>query len=85
MKGINNNKYVVENQLYLKIKRVEDISTRIGDNINAKGNIKLYTDLYPWPSCKYVIEEFIKKYNNIKVDIIYKLDVLKMISYYELK
>ena len=49
-------------------------TSRLGNNINAKGNITLYTDLYPCPSCQYVIEQFMKKYPNIKVNIIYKLD-----------
>ena len=57
-----------------EFKIIEDISGKLGDNVNAKGNITLYTDLYPCPSCQYVIEQFMKKYPNIIVDIIYKLD-----------
>ncbi|WP_445344068.1 deaminase domain-containing protein [Clostridium septicum] len=57
-----------------EFKIIEDTSGKLGDNVNAKGNITLYTDLYPCPSCQYVIEQFMKKYSNIKVDIIYELD-----------
>ncbi|MBD7912478.1 MULTISPECIES: deaminase domain-containing protein [Clostridium] len=35
---------------------------------------KRLDDLYPCPSCKYVIEQFMKKYPNIQVEIIYKLN-----------
>lgn len=57
-----------------EFKIIEDINGKLGNNVNAKGNITLYTDLYPCPSCQYVVEQFMEKYPNIKVDIIYKLD-----------
>ena len=44
-----------------EFKIIEDINGKLGNNVNAKGNITLYTDLYPCPSCQYVVEQFMEK------------------------
>ena len=35
------------------------------------GKMTLYTDLYPCPSCQYVITQFKEKYPNIELEVVY--------------
>lgn len=53
-------------------KIMEEINIRLEKNINAKGTINLFTEMYPCASCKYVIDQFREKYKNIEVNVIYK-------------
>ncbi len=52
-------------------KILEDINTQLKLIDNPTGQIKLYTDLKPCPSCMGVIEQFKKKYPNIEIEVIY--------------
>ena len=63
--------------------RCVDVESKILEYINLKlkgiknptGTIKLFTDYPPCPSCKGVIEQFINKYPNIKIEVIYERKV----------
>lgn len=50
-------------------KILEDIAHKLGDNRNAVGNITLYTELAPCPSCQYVINQFRERYPNINLTV----------------
>lgn len=54
-------------------KMLSDIQSRLGDNYNASGTIKLYTELEPCPSCQSVIEQFKQMYPNIDVEVVYSV------------
>lgn len=55
-----------------EFKILNEIALELSYNLNASGKIKMYSDLDCCPSCKYVIEQFQKKYPNINIEIIYK-------------
>lgn len=52
-------------------KIIEAIAQQLGEYTQAPGKITLYTDYPPCPSCQYVIRQFMSKYPNIKVEVIY--------------
>jgi len=52
-------------------KILEDVSSKLKIINNPSGNIKLYTDLKPCPSCENVIKQFKDKYPNINIEVIY--------------
>lgn len=54
-------------------KMLSDIQSRLGNNYNASGTIKLYTELEPCPSCRSVIEQFKQMYPNIDVEVVYSV------------
>jgi hypothetical protein len=61
---------------YLRIwdseyKIVNDIALRLGDSTSVSGTIKLFTDRLPCPSCSRVINKFMEKYKNIKIEVIH--------------
>ena len=59
---------------YLIKKANENIPAyKTGEKV-SKNKITLYTDLYPCPSCQYVITQFKEKYPKIDISIIYELD-----------
>ncbi len=46
----------------LEYKILSEIATRLGNNTNAKGTIRLFTERSPCDSCLNVIEQFHNKY-----------------------
>jgi hypothetical protein len=52
-------------------KILNDIAARLGDNTQANGKIKLFTELDTCDSCSKVIAEFAAKYKNIEIEIIH--------------
>lgn len=57
-------------------KILNDIADRLGENVNAAGTIKLFTDRIPCPSCSRVINKFMDKYPNVVVDVIYNNGII---------
>ena len=53
-------------------KILHEIAEKLGENFKASGKIKLFTDYDCCPSCKYVIEQFKKRYPQIEVKIVYR-------------
>ena len=56
-----------------EFKMLSEIQKRLGNNFDARGSIKLYTELEPCPSCQNVIEQFKKMYHNIDIEVIYEV------------
>ncbi|WP_255255261.1 deaminase domain-containing protein [Bacillus pseudomycoides] len=52
-------------------KILNDIANRLGNNTEAKGKIKLFTELDTCDSCSRVIAGFAKKYKNIELEVIH--------------
>lgn len=52
-------------------KILNDIASRLGENTQATGTIKLFTELDTCYSCSGVIADFATKYKNIKLEIIH--------------
>ncbi|CAM3712761.1 deaminase domain-containing protein [Mesobacillus zeae] len=52
-------------------KILNDIASRLGENTQATGTIKLFTELDTCDSCSRVIADFAAKYKNIKLEIIH--------------
>ena len=54
-----------------EFKILEDIASRLPDP-SAKGRIRLFTELYPCPSCWNVMKQFLAVYTNIEMDVLYR-------------
>ncbi|MBC6309289.1 hypothetical protein HCJ66_06945 [Listeria sp. FSL L7-1582] len=52
-------------------KILNDIASKLGDNIDASGKIKLFTELDTCSSCNRIIAEFSAKFKNITVEVIH--------------
>ncbi|PES82480.1 hypothetical protein CN327_29230 [Bacillus cereus] len=52
-------------------KILNEIALKLGDDVNATGKIKLFTELDTCDSCSKVIAEFANKYKNIKLEVIH--------------
>ena len=52
-------------------KILNDIASRLGENTQATGKIKLFTELDTCDSCSKVIAEFTTKYKNIELEVIH--------------
>ncbi|MFK9118182.1 deaminase domain-containing protein [Peribacillus castrilensis] len=52
-------------------KILNDIASRLGENTQATGKIKLFTELDTCDSCSKVIAEFPAKYKNIELEVIH--------------
>ncbi|WHT91930.1 WXG100 family type VII secretion target [Bacillus cereus] len=52
-------------------KILNDIASRLGDNTQASGRIKLFTELDTCDSCNKVIAEFAAKYKNIELEVVH--------------
>ena len=52
-------------------KILNDIASRLGENTQATGKIKLFTELDTCDSCSKVIAEFAAKYKNIELEVIH--------------
>ena len=53
-------------------KILHEIAEKLGENFKASGKIKLFTDYDCCPSCKYVIEQFKKRYPQTEVEVVYR-------------
>ncbi|MDM5154714.1 deaminase domain-containing protein [Bacillus sp. DX1.1] len=60
----------LRNQDY-EYKIINDIASRLGDNHNAKGKIKLFTEKDTCDSCNSIISQFKKDYPNIEIEVIH--------------
>ena len=54
-----------------EFKILHDISKLLEGETSDRGTIQLYTDLTPCISCRGVIEEFCKKFPNVKVEVMH--------------
>ncbi|WP_303755712.1 deaminase domain-containing protein [Priestia megaterium] len=52
-------------------KILNEIALKLGNDVNATGEIKLFTELDTCDSCSKVIAEFADKYKNIKLEVIH--------------
>lgn len=52
-------------------KILNEIALKLGDDVNATGKIKLFTELDMCDSCSKVIAEFANKYKNIELEVIH--------------
>ena len=57
----------------VEYKILSDIQSRLGNNYNVLGSIKLCTELAPCPSCQRVIEQFSEMYPNIEIEVFYNI------------
>ncbi|WP_025720824.1 deaminase domain-containing protein [Paenibacillus sp. 1-18] len=55
-------------------KILNDVAHRIGDNPNATGTIKLFTEKDTCASCNQIIQQFDKKYPNITIEVVHNGD-----------
>lgn len=53
-------------------KIIEDLAARLGDRVEATGRMRLYTDLYPCASCLNVMKQFLRRYPNIKLEVLFQ-------------
>ncbi|HPY62664.1 MAG: deaminase domain-containing protein [Kiritimatiellia bacterium] len=54
-----------------EFKILEDIASRLPDP-SAKGHIRLFTELYPCPSCWNVMKQFLAIYTNVEMEVLYR-------------
>ncbi|MDA2311179.1 deaminase domain-containing protein [Bacillus cereus] len=47
------------------------MASRLGENTQATGKIKLFTELDTCDSCNKVIAEFAAKYKNIELEVVH--------------
>ncbi|MGE6599696.1 deaminase domain-containing protein [Bacillus proteolyticus] len=52
-------------------KILNEITLKLGDDVNATGKIKLFTELDTCDSCSEVIAEFANKYKNVELEVIH--------------
>ena len=52
-------------------KMLEDIAARLPD-ASAAGQIRLYTNLEPCPSCRGVMDQFLALYTNVEMEVFYE-------------
>ncbi|WP_260449135.1 deaminase domain-containing protein [Listeria booriae] len=52
-------------------KILNDIASKLGDNVDVAGKIKLFTELDTCSSCNRIIAEFSAKFKNITVEVIH--------------
>jgi hypothetical protein len=56
-----------------EFKILEDIAARLKDTA-VSGRIRLYTELYPCPSCWNVMKQFLALYPNVQMQVLYRKD-----------
>ena len=54
-----------------EFKILEDLAGRLKDPAVA-GNVRLYTELYPCPSCWNVMKQFLAAYPNVQMEVLYR-------------
>ena len=52
-------------------KMLEDVAARLPD-ASAAGQIRLYTNLEPCPSCRGVMDQFLAIYTNVEIEVFYE-------------
>lgn len=52
-------------------KILNDLAKQLGDKVDTKGKIKLFTELDTCGSCNYIIRQFKDKYPNIEIEVIH--------------
>ncbi|WP_430628146.1 deaminase domain-containing protein [Paenibacillus alvei] len=52
-------------------KILNDVADQLGDNHNASGNIKLFTEKDTCGSCNEIIQQFDKEYPNVRIEVIH--------------
>jgi len=52
-------------------KILEDMASRLPDT-SVSGRMRLYTELYPCPSCWNVMKQFLAVYTNIQMQVLYR-------------
>ena len=52
-------------------KMLEDIAAQLPDS-SAAGQIRLYTNLEPCPSCRGVMDQFLALYTNVEMEVFYE-------------
>ncbi len=52
-------------------KILEDVAARLPDSAVA-GHLRLYTELYPCPSCWNVMIQFLAMYSNVQMQVLYR-------------
>ena len=52
-------------------KILEDLAARIPLPV-ARGQVLLYTDLYPCASCRYVMEQFLAAFSNVTLQVLFR-------------
>lgn len=67
------NTYLRDGDTEYKI--LNDLANRLGDNPNATGKIKLFTEKDTCGSCNKIIQQFDKKYPNITIEVVHNGDV----------
>ncbi|WP_342417985.1 deaminase domain-containing protein [Paenibacillus sp. FSL R10-2782] len=67
------NTYLRDGDTEYKI--LNDLAKRIGDNPNATGKIKLFTEKDTCGSCNKIIQQFDEKYPNITIEVVHNGDV----------
>lgn len=68
---INNSKGIpINRSTDTEAKILNNIANQLGNNINAKGTITLFTEREPCASCTINIDQFRKKYPNINLNIV---------------
>lgn len=54
-----------------EFKILEDIASRLPDPA-VTGRLRLYTELYPCPSCRGVMQQFLARYTNVQMQVLYR-------------
>lgn len=54
-----------------KYKILNDLAENLGENPNAKGTIKLFTEKDTYGSCNEIIKQFDEKYPNVSIEVIH--------------
>lgn len=54
-----------------EFKILEDLASRLKDS-SVSGNVRLYTELYPCPSCWNVMKQFLAAYPNVQMEVLYR-------------
>ncbi|MFF2089256.1 deaminase domain-containing protein [Paenibacillus sp. NPDC058174] len=67
------NTYLRDGDTEYKI--LNDLAEKIGDNTNASGSIKLFTEKDTCGSCNKIIQQFSQKYPNIKIEVIHNNEI----------
>lgn len=67
----DSNGRLVERNIDTEYKILIEIAQKLGENVNVKGKIRLFTERKPCFSCSNVIELFLAKYRNIEIEIIH--------------
>ncbi|MTH55004.1 hypothetical protein GKZ89_16495 [Bacillus mangrovi] len=67
--GKDGDSYLRDTDTEYKI--LNDIASRLGENAEATGRIRLFTELDTCDSCSKVIADFAAKYNKIELEVIH--------------